>query len=373
MALNLSTDDGSDLDVLDVPANGPTPSRLQVRNYLGSLADAYNLPRELVHAVAQTQSGFATDRVRANRPTSDVAQLGSDNQRYGVMQVSDDQIGKTVRDGDGASFQIGENIRTDWKANADAGVALFAQHYRLAEMEQPYSTMEVRAQQAYSGYSAGNALRDRYLATLPYSDAPAHPDDRAFLQNLVNAASSSGEETQSRQSSSKPQPQAPPQPAKRPGSATVPADTEPTSGALSLQRIFPDQDTQPDVNYHEHTVSSAEARAMLDRISVQLNRPIDVTSGDRNYIPQGGAINSLHLQGRAADFHVRGMSDQEVFQALHGEVGSLDSGMHLLQHGPFTATEGPHLHLEYRGGKDPATFAVEGLTPQTRGRAQRIP
>jgi hypothetical protein len=234
MALNLSSDDNSDLSALGVRVNeaGAVPTRPVVQSYLGSLADSYGLPQEVVHAVAQTQSGFASDTVRTNRPASDAAQLGTDSQRYGVMQVSDDQIGKKVRDADGTPFQIGENIMTDWRANADAGVALLAQHYRVAEMEQPYSTLEEKAQQAYSGYSSGNANRDRYLITLPYSNAPAHPDDRAFLQNLLNAPSNNEPDQASekprnnavsQQSTPPPDRNAQPQPTPRPDTS-VPTD-----------------------------------------------------------------------------------------------------------------------------------------------------
>jgi hypothetical protein len=190
-------DDSEPVGILTEAGTGtdntnPTPD--EVKNQLASLADAYALPAELVHAVAQTQSGFDTDKVRA-KPGATRDALGPENKAYGVMQVSDDQIGKTVRDADGSNFQIGENIKNDWKANAEAGVALLAQHYRLAELEQPFSTMEERAQQTYSGYSAGNMFRDRYLQTLPYKDLPAHPDDRAFLENLHDAPGTSNQET----------------------------------------------------------------------------------------------------------------------------------------------------------------------------------
>ena len=67
-------------------------SQPQVRSYLASLADAFGLPRELVHAVAQTESGFDTAKVgvKTLRPSGDSArQFDPDNKGYGVMQVSD--------------------------------------------------------------------------------------------------------------------------------------------------------------------------------------------------------------------------------------------------------------------------------------------
>jgi hypothetical protein len=185
-----ATDDGKyDREVEDPGPAGAVnakPSTGEVKNYLSALAGAYGLPTELVHGVARTESNFATDnKVRAK--------LGAGvfdprDKAYGVLQVHESQVGKTVRDADGMPYEIGQNIKSDWKANADAGVALLARHYQLAEMEKPFTTLEERSQQAYSGYSAGNAWRDRYLQTLPYNDLPAHRDDRAFLQNHRQSA-----------------------------------------------------------------------------------------------------------------------------------------------------------------------------------------
>jgi hypothetical protein len=169
----------------------PTPD--EVKNHLASLADAYGLPVELVHAVAQTESGFDTDKVRA-KPGAGSDAFGPESNGYGAMQVSDTQIGKTVRDADGATFRIGEDIKNDWKANAEAGVALLAQHYQLARLEQPFASAEEHAQQAYSGYSAGNSFRDRYLATRG-DDLPANRDDRAFLENLQDAPGTPNQQT----------------------------------------------------------------------------------------------------------------------------------------------------------------------------------
>jgi hypothetical protein len=161
-------------------------SQPQVKSYLASLADAFGLPRELVHAVAQTESGMDTNKIRSATASSSDA-LGLPAKSYGAMQVSDENIGKTAAAPDGTPFQIDEDMKTDWKANARAGVALLARHYQLAELEQPLATMETRAQQAYSGYTSGNSMRDRYMVTLP-DDLPAHPADRAFLRNLRNGS-----------------------------------------------------------------------------------------------------------------------------------------------------------------------------------------
>ena len=177
----------------------PTPR--QVRQHLAALAGAYGLPAPLVHAVAQTGGGFDTGKKRPvaqpfRAEAFSARDLDPENKAYGVMQVRDDQIGNTVRTPDGSSFQIGEDIKSDWKANAQAGVALLAQHYQLAGLENPFGSEQERAQQAYAGYSGGAPYRDRYLQTLPYidrfavmpsNDLPAHPDDRAFLRNFLRS------------------------------------------------------------------------------------------------------------------------------------------------------------------------------------------
>src|SRR6266702_7585270 len=171
------------------------PAPLQVRQRLTALADAYVLTSDFVRAVAQTESGLDTEKTQTKPGTRGDA-FAPDNKAYGVMQVRDDQIGRTVRGPDGSSFQIGDDIKSDWKANAQAGVALLAQHYQLASLENPFGSEQERAQQAYAGYSGGAPYRDRYLQTLPYidrfavmpsNDLPAHPDDRAFLRNLLRS------------------------------------------------------------------------------------------------------------------------------------------------------------------------------------------
>jgi soluble lytic murein transglycosylase-like protein len=151
-----------------------------VREYLGALADTYGLPAGLVHAVARTESNFDT-RHTLPKPAASRDICGPDNSAYGVMQVRDDQIGRTVPAPNDSAYKISHNIKTDWKANARAGVALLAQQYQLATLENPFGSEQEHAQEAYAGYSGGAAHRNRYLQTLPYRDQPAHPDHRPFL------------------------------------------------------------------------------------------------------------------------------------------------------------------------------------------------
>lgn len=103
---------------------------------------------------------------------------------YGVMQVNSSNINHgPVRDAHGHPFKIAEDVKTDWKANARAGVALLAPAYRLAELEQgPGATAEDHAQQAYSQYNSGQPrMRDRYLRERR-DGMPQDGADRNFLQ-----------------------------------------------------------------------------------------------------------------------------------------------------------------------------------------------
>ena len=39
-------------------------------------------------------------------------------------------------------------------------------------------------------------------------------------------------------------------------------------------------------------------------------------------------------------------------------------GYRVIQHGPYTATEGPHIHINAKNGPDdPTDFMHEGMTP----------
>lgn len=57
----------------------------------------------------------------------------------------------------------------------------------------------------------------------------------------------------------------------------------------------------------------------LQPIRDKLNKPMIITSGYRNYKTNflaGGKTNSQHLTGCAADFHVNGMSVQQVIDFI---------------------------------------------------------
>lgn len=105
------------------------------------------------------------------------------------------------------------------------------------------------------------------------------------------------------------------------------------------------------VNYNGRKVSDPETRAKLEALAARLGRTIRVTSGDRTpeyqeqlrrrgYHP---AKNSMHLQGKAADIFVDGMTPQEV-APIAREAGFNGIGIY----------EGGHLHVDTR--ESPATW-----------------
>ena len=166
-------------------AHGQTqnPSEQEVRDYLASLAKAYGLPTDFVHAVAQTENHFRQDN-HENRPHRDKhGRWVPGTTDYGLMQVNSSKIGHRVEDPAGNKFRIGEDIKTDWKANARAGAVILAEQYELAKLEQgPVTSEQDRAQQAYSGYNGGPGNRDRYLHE-KRDGQPRNPHDRHFLEN----------------------------------------------------------------------------------------------------------------------------------------------------------------------------------------------
>ena len=93
-----------------------------------------------------------------------------------------------------------------------------------------------------------------------------------------------------------------------------------------------------------------------------------MTSGDRNFVPTGGAKISAHLTGQAADFHIVGMKDSKADAALKGSGSPIGTGFRLIQHGPNTITQGAQLHLDSRNqAGQPTVFMHEGMTPKQTG------
>jgi Peptidase M15 len=127
----------------------------------------------------------------------------------------------------------------------------------------------------------------------------------------------------------------------------------------------------PTVNYNNKKVSDEGIRNFLHKVAAYFNRNVNVTSGDRNYVPPGGSRTSHHLAHRAADFHVNGKTDREVYDALKSDPSFFfhpDCRYQVILHGVYTATGGQHLHCgRYLDGSGVA-FYTEGLTKSQRGK-----
>lgn len=120
-------------------------------------------------------------------------------------------------------------------------------------------------------------------------------------------------------------------------------------------------------------VSDKKVRTVLTRIAEGLNREVIVHSGDRSYVPKGGSQTSLHLKGRAADFHVKSIQDGDVFSWLkqnYNIVFDADEAYEVIWHGEHTSTGGPHLHVgrygENRSGY--VDFKTEGIVKESSGK-----
>jgi len=86
----------------------------------------------------------------------------------------------------------------------------------------------------------------------------------------------------------------------------------------------------------------------------------------------GGKNRSLHLQHRAADFHMTSLTDAMVFRNLqtHGQdIFFPGIAYELIHHGPYTETMGEHVHLgHYPVGRLTGVHCKEeGLTEAGKG------
>lgn len=158
------------------------PAHDEVLNYLGRLADDYHLPRKLVYAVADAESSVNAGILPQPNYQTKHGKRVVTIWDYGLMQLnSKSRIGETHKDPDGQRFKITEDVKRDWKANARGAVAILAEEYGVAEMEQgPGATAEDRAQQTYSAYTHGHRKRDLYLKARR-DGLPSTGKDRNFL------------------------------------------------------------------------------------------------------------------------------------------------------------------------------------------------
>ncbi len=141
----------------------PTPSRKEILDYLGQLADQYDLPRKLVYGVADAESSLTPDLVSPNYKRDRHHNIVHDehgnpvvkSKDYGLMQINSPRIGHDfVRDANGHRFKIEENVIHDWKANARAGVAIIKHaHDVITLSEGPGASSEDIALGTYSYYN----------------------------------------------------------------------------------------------------------------------------------------------------------------------------------------------------------------------------
>lgn len=134
----------------------------------------------------------------------------------------------------------------------------------------------------------------------------------------------------------------------------------------------------PIVNYGSYRVGDQRLRDVLERIADETSRVVRITSGDRGFVPKGGAGNSLHLINEAVDFHIDGLTDEQAFtlirmkrREIFGDAEGEAFRFQIIRHGPHTETQAGHIHLGYvpEGRGDNTTgFLAEGLGPSGRGR-----
>jgi hypothetical protein len=129
----------------------------------------------------------------------------------------------------------------------------------------------------------------------------------------------------------------------------------------------------PTVNYNGYTVSDNEIKNFLEAAAIYFEKDINVTSGDRTYVPEGGSTTSLHLKKRAVDFHVVGYDDATAFLHMKVFVPAFFAGgneYEFILHGIHTQTGGAHLHLGRYGDTSDWGFVhykKEGTTSSSKG------
>ena len=131
------------------------------------------------------------------------------------------------------------------------------------------------------------------------------------------------------------------------------------------------------VNYQGRRVSDIEVCNVLEAISTYFGRDLNTTSGDRGTaLTVGAGDGSLHLQNRAADFHIDGLDDGTAY--LHLKVYASQfflSGerYEVVLHGTHTETSGAHLHIGRIGtnANGYVKFVKEGISSEDTGTYSR--
>ena len=102
-------------------------------------------------------------------------------------------------------------------------------------------------------------------------------------------------------------------------------------------------------------VSSPELRAGLDAIAAEADRMLIVYGGDRDpkhNAEVGGAKNSEHLQGIAADVIFEFTSKEETAEILFYSFARVEAGIRLVYHLPGNGKLPEHSHLDMKKGED---------------------
>lgn len=127
-----------------------------------------------------------------------------------------------------------------------------------------------------------------------------------------------------------------------------------------------------EVNYNGKTVSDENVKTVLERVATELDKNVNVSSGDRGAALEVGAgTKSLHLKHRAADFHCAGLSDEETFKKLQEKKDKIfdsDKRYEVIWHGTYTETMGQHVHIGRFESGAGVSFMKEGITEDGKGK-----
>ncbi|MCB0318532.1 MAG: hypothetical protein KDD56_07225 [Bdellovibrionales bacterium] len=112
---------------------------------------------------------------------------------------------------------------------------------------------------------------------------------------------------------------------------------------------------QPRVDFQNHTVSDPILRNVLFKISLAFGKNLIITSGDRKQVVNGNT-NSHHLQGRAADFYIDGMSLADTFFNIR-KLDFISRGFQVIYHTENTTA--PHIHIGRYHDMRPSNFMLD--------------
>ena len=107
----------------------------------------------------------------------------------------------------------------------------------------------------------------------------------------------------------------------------------------------------------EHEIAcnlKALAEQVLDPIKKKYPNMM-ITSGFRNYVPEGGSLTSQHMKGQAADLQFNGISKSQYFEIAQWIRDTLPFDQLLLEYQP---TGGPWIHVSHNRNGCRQTFGT---------------